>query len=271
MSFSTAQRSLNLFSKSALNPNGFLIRLFGGEPLLEFETIKRIYLLSMKMAESQNKPIFFNLTTNGLLLTKDKIDFFCRLKNFEIIVNSYTFSNRNDLGSLFSLPHLSLNFFINQRSLINFETCFLNFLKLGFRNFNFLPSYFTHWDQASLKKIEYGFKKISSFINKFGGVLNIKVKNKFNFGAVPLFNRNITVDCNGDIYPSNAFFAKPFIGYAKKFKLGNVNSIRSFKKIKRLIMQADLGKIVEKCTPFRVLKSTINIDYKLTEFISSLN
>ncbi|MEW6074777.1 MAG: radical SAM protein [Candidatus Omnitrophota bacterium] len=271
MLFSTAKQSLSLFSNSALDPGGFLIRLFGGEPLLEFETVKKIYVYSKKVAARQKRPVFLNLTTNGLLLTEEKINFFRSLSNFEIIVNSNTFSNRGGLSSLFLLSHLSLNFFIDRHSLRNLEERFFNFLRLGFRSFNFLPSYFAYWDQVSIRKIASALKRISIFINKFGADFNIKVKNKFNLGSVPLFNQNVTVDCNGDIFPSNVFLAKPFIEYAKEFKLGNVNSVRSFESIKRMMRNADLGNIVKKCTPFRVLKSTHTIDNKLTEFISTLN
>lgn len=66
------------------NTEPFVISFYGGEPLLEFKTIKRIveYAKSKKFA---NREVKFSMTTNGLLLNKH-IDFLAE-NNFHLLVS----------------------------------------------------------------------------------------------------------------------------------------------------------------------------------------
>jgi uncharacterized protein len=52
------------------------ITFFGGEPLLEFDTIEGIVEYWKSLARTVNKKMSFTLTTNGTLLTKRMADFF---------------------------------------------------------------------------------------------------------------------------------------------------------------------------------------------------
>ncbi len=52
------------------------LQFFGGEPLLMFEEIKKTVQYAEKKAENMGKELSFLLTTNGIALTSDKLDFF---------------------------------------------------------------------------------------------------------------------------------------------------------------------------------------------------
>lgn len=61
------------------------INYYGGEPLLEFETIRRITLY-LKERETQHLRFEFGLTTNAVLLTEEMIRFFIRYQ-FKLAVS----------------------------------------------------------------------------------------------------------------------------------------------------------------------------------------
>lgn len=82
MEADTAFKAIDNF-KSRTNDNQAYIVFYGGEPLLNFKFIVEITNYAKKIF---NKKIKFSFTTNGLLLTKDKIDFLIE-NNFLITVS----------------------------------------------------------------------------------------------------------------------------------------------------------------------------------------
>lgn len=48
---------------------------FGGEPLMAFDVVKEVVEYARSKEKEYNKNFRFTITTNGLLLTDDKIDF----------------------------------------------------------------------------------------------------------------------------------------------------------------------------------------------------
>lgn len=82
MEANTAFEAIDNF-KSRTNNNPAFIVFYGGEPLLNFKFIVKITNYAKKLF---NKNIKFSFTTNGLLLTKEKIDFLIE-NNFLITVS----------------------------------------------------------------------------------------------------------------------------------------------------------------------------------------
>jgi len=56
------------------------VDFFGGEPLLNWKVVKETVIFGKREAEKKNKRIRFSLTTNGVLLNEDKMDFFDEYK-----------------------------------------------------------------------------------------------------------------------------------------------------------------------------------------------
>ena len=73
MSFETAKRSIDYFISHARDSSHFAISFYGGEPLLEFELIKKCVAYADSRAEGRK--VSYNFTTNGTLLTEEKYEF----------------------------------------------------------------------------------------------------------------------------------------------------------------------------------------------------
>lgn len=56
------------------------VDFFGGEPLLNWKVVKETVVFGNREAEKRNKRIRFSLTTNGVLLNEEKMDFFDEYK-----------------------------------------------------------------------------------------------------------------------------------------------------------------------------------------------
>lgn len=56
------------------------VDFFGGEPLLNWEVVKKTIIFGKGEAEKRKKRIRFSLTTNGVLLNQEKMDFFDKYK-----------------------------------------------------------------------------------------------------------------------------------------------------------------------------------------------
>lgn len=73
MSIETAQKAIDYFLEHNSNLANIIIGFYGGEPLLEFELIKKCVAYAKSRVEGKN--ILFNMTTNGTLLTDEMVDF----------------------------------------------------------------------------------------------------------------------------------------------------------------------------------------------------
>jgi sulfatase maturation enzyme AslB (radical SAM superfamily) len=76
----TIDTAVDFFYPFLKNDNKVHIGFYGGEPLLEYEQIKHTVLLVEEKNKTDDKNIKFILTTNGSLLTDEKLEFFNRSK-----------------------------------------------------------------------------------------------------------------------------------------------------------------------------------------------
>lgn len=75
MSYEVGKKAIDfLFANSAKRRN-LEIDFFGGEPLMNFDTVKELVVYARSLEKDHNKNFRFTITTNGLLLDKEKIDF----------------------------------------------------------------------------------------------------------------------------------------------------------------------------------------------------
>jgi sulfatase maturation enzyme AslB (radical SAM superfamily) len=83
---STIDTAVDFFYPFLKSDDKIHIAFYGGEPLLEYEQIKHTVLLVEKKNKTPNKNIQFTLTTNGSLLTDEKLQFFNR-GNFALMLS----------------------------------------------------------------------------------------------------------------------------------------------------------------------------------------
>ncbi len=84
MSFETAKKAIDYFISHARDASFFGISFYGGEPLLEFELIKKCVAYADSRAEGRK--VSYNFTTNGTLLTEEKYEFLVS-HDFSILVS----------------------------------------------------------------------------------------------------------------------------------------------------------------------------------------
>lgn len=75
MNVETGKKALDFLVENSGNRRNLEVDFFGGEPLLNFEVVKELTYYGEELNKKHNKNIRFTITTNGLRLDDDKIDF----------------------------------------------------------------------------------------------------------------------------------------------------------------------------------------------------
>jgi len=70
-----AKKSVDFLLKASENSEYCRITFFGGEPLLNFDLIKYVIRYAKEQSLQYNKKVLFGMTTNGVLLDEDKIEY----------------------------------------------------------------------------------------------------------------------------------------------------------------------------------------------------
>ena len=75
MSFEVGKKALDFLVKNSGTRKNLEVDFFGGEPLMNFEVVKQLVEYGRSLEEANNKKFRFTLTTNGVLLNDDIIEF----------------------------------------------------------------------------------------------------------------------------------------------------------------------------------------------------
>lgn len=75
MSFETGKHAIDFLLENSGDRPNLELDFFGGEPLMNFDTVKKIVEYARSREGEYGKKFRFTITTNGLLLDDDKIDF----------------------------------------------------------------------------------------------------------------------------------------------------------------------------------------------------
>lgn len=75
MSFEVGKRAIDYLIANSGNRRNLEIDFFGGEPLMNFDVVKELVAYGRKVEKENGKNIRFTITTNGVLLDDDKIDY----------------------------------------------------------------------------------------------------------------------------------------------------------------------------------------------------
>ncbi|HEX2985937.1 MAG TPA: thioether cross-link-forming SCIFF peptide maturase [Caproiciproducens sp.] len=78
MPFEVGKKAIDFLIENSKGRHNLEVDFFGGEPLMNFEVVKQIVEYARGIEKENNKNFRFTITTNGLLLTDDKIDFINR-------------------------------------------------------------------------------------------------------------------------------------------------------------------------------------------------
>ena len=75
MSFEVGKRALDFLIENSGTRHNLEVDFFGGEPLMNFQVVKDLVAYARSIEKKHNKNFRFTLTTNGVLIDKDVIDF----------------------------------------------------------------------------------------------------------------------------------------------------------------------------------------------------
>ena len=75
MSFEVGKRALDFLIENSGTRRNLEVDFFGGEPLMNFEVVKQLVAYARSIEKEHNKNFRFTLTTNGMLINDDVIDF----------------------------------------------------------------------------------------------------------------------------------------------------------------------------------------------------
>ncbi len=75
MSFEVGKRALDFLIENSGTRRNLEVDFFGGEPLMNFGVVKRLVEYARSVEKEHNKNFRFTLTTNGMLVDDDVIDF----------------------------------------------------------------------------------------------------------------------------------------------------------------------------------------------------
>ena len=75
MSFEVGKRAIDFLIENSGSRKNLEVDFFGGEPLMNFDVVKQIVAYARSIEKEHNKNFRFTLTTNGMLIDDDVIDF----------------------------------------------------------------------------------------------------------------------------------------------------------------------------------------------------
>lgn len=149
------------------------LNFFGGEPLLKFED------LIVPIVEKYHNEISFGITTNGVLLNEDIVDFFVKydinvLLSFDGVPEVQNSQRSNSFNQvldnipylLLRLPDTTMRATITKNSIPYLYKTTLMAEELGFKKISFCPNAYEDWDKDTENAIYEQWKKIGLHIYK---------------------------------------------------------------------------------------------------------
>ncbi|MBK1809550.1 radical SAM protein [Clostridium sp. YIM B02505] len=230
-----------LYDKNRNENEPYIVNLHGGEPLLEFNLLKKVVGRLKQSEKLKSKKIMFGVTTNGTLLNEEIIDFLCENFHYSLSVSIDGIKENHDRNRKFANGEGSFKLIIDnalkilhKRSDIRIRMTFdsrtvkdlceniIYLLSLGFNNIVPVANIFDdEWNEESSEELEKQLEMIMDHDvykrnkNCHIGILeSIKAKNvkmKCNGGI-----NTINISPDGNIYPCTYVVGK------EEYKIGDV-------------------------------------------------
>lgn len=225
-------QSIDLFFSR--KPQERTLQFFGGEPLLCFDLIQEAVQYVKRSVNNDAQKVQYLLTTNGIELTEDKIEFFKR-NNFMIeysidgVIEHQLYQRRNKDGANYyermlnnfkylkksGLDHYSISVFMPE----NVHTIFSNFkhlVELGFKKLQINYALGVYWPK---EKVHVLFKETQKIIQYIKNKRDVTFVNLTKSRREPVvLNAELTVDCDGGLYlESGICLEEDFAAMKKRF------------------------------------------------------
>ncbi len=249
MPIEVAKAAIDYVIKRSMSRKNIEIDFFGGEPLMGFETVKETVEYAKKQGEIHGKHFRFTLTTNGVLLNDEIIDYINREMSNVVLsldgrpaVNDAVRPAINGKGSydvivpkfkkLIEKRDESRDYYVRgtfTRDNLDFTNDVLHIAELGFSELSIEPVVAEESSPYSLR--EEDFEKICAEYEKLSEIM--KERNDFRFfhflvdlDQGPCIIKRIrgcgagyeyaAISPEGDVYPCHQFVGK------SEYLMGNV-------------------------------------------------
>lgn len=155
MSLETGKRAIDFLIENSGSHKNLDIDFFGGEPLMNWEVVKQLVEYGREQEKLHGKNIRFTLTTNGVLLNDEVIDF-CNKEMHNVVLS---LDGRPEVHNRFRKDYNGVGSY--EKILPNF----LNFLKKRGNKSYYMRGTYTHYNTDFLNDIlhmaDLGFKELS--------------------------------------------------------------------------------------------------------------
>ena len=254
MSYEVGKKALDFLIANSGNREHLEVDFFGGEPLMNWDVVKRLVEYGRSQEEAHHKKFRFTLTTNGVLLN-DEVMEFCNREMSNVVlsldgrkdVNDKMRPFRNGSGSYdlivpkfqkFADSRKQMNYYVRgtfTRNNLDFADDVLHYADLGFEQMSMepvvadpsedyaikeedIPAILKEYDRLALEYIKR--KKEGRGFNFFLFMLDLKAgpcvaKRMAGCGSGTEY---LAVTPWGDLYPCHQFVGN------EKFLMGNVDT-----------------------------------------------
>lgn len=254
MSAEVGKKALDFLIASSGSRRNLEVDFFGGEPLMNWEVVKQLVEYGRSKEEQYNKKFRFTLTTNGILLD-DEVMEFCNRQMSNVVlsldgrrqVNDRMRPSRNGKGSYdiivpkfqkFAEDREQMNYYVRgtfTRNNLDFSNDVIHFADLGFKQMSIepvvslpdepysirkedLPQIMEEYDKLAVEYIKR--KKEGRGFNFFHFMIDLEqgpcvAKRLAGCGSGTEY---LAVTPWGDLYPCHQFVGE------EEFLLGNVDT-----------------------------------------------
>ncbi len=254
MSFSVGKAAIDFILQNSGNRQNLEIDFFGGEPLLAFDVVKEIVEYAKEQEKKYNKNFRFTLTTNGLLLDSEIIQYVNKnMENVVLSIDGRKEVNDNMRGSgtydailpgFLKVAESREKYYVRgtfTAENLDFKNDVLHLAELGFKQISVepvvsdcnapyslkeqhLPFLFEQYEQLAKEMLEKDFNFFHFMVDLTGGPCITKRLTGCGAGS-----EYLAVTPEGDLYACHQFVGKD------EFKMGNVyEGITNFEKRKLL-------------------------------------
>lgn len=254
MSFEVGKKALDFLISNSGNRRNLEVDFFGGEPLMNFEVVKQLVEYGRSKEKEYNKNFRFTMTTNGVLLNDEIMDF-CNREMSNVVlsldgrkeINDHMRPFRNGKGSYelivpkfqkFSKLRGEKDYYIRgtfTRHNLDFSKDVLEFADLGFSSMSIEPVVAKPEEEYAIRE-----EDLPVILEEYDRLAKEYVKRKKEGKGFNFFHFNIDLNqgpcvakrlsgCGsgteylavtpwGDLYPCHQFVGE------EEFLLGNVDT-----------------------------------------------
>lgn len=251
MSYETGKLAIDFLIKNSGDRHNLEVDFFGGEPLMNYNVVKQLVDYGKSEETKYNKNIRFTITTNGLLLDEEKVDYFNQVMDNVILsidgrpsINDNMRKTVNGSGTYNLIKNKYLNF-INKREgsyyirgtftkdNLDFASDVEHLINEGFDNISIEPVVLQESQDIALKN-----KDLDTILLEYDKLADLYLESINNGKPFDFFHFNIDLDqgpciikrvsgCGagteyiaispeGEIFPCHQFVGK------KEYSLGNL-------------------------------------------------